>query len=114
MALIKAWKDPTTGIEFPQAYHRVIAVVVDNERKAAQFSVCVYRDQEARTSGLRPMEFATMNFMVSQEPDPMNPDAGTFNDLFSLAKQEEAGVNVIKQAYVWLKTHVRYIGAVDA
>lgn len=116
MALIKTWKDLGTGLVLPDAYHRVVSVVVDLERKQAQFSVCVYRDLDARVAGLQPFMFATRVFTVRNIPAEESSDGEAhldFDTYFSLAALE-AQTNPVRQAYLWLKDQPLYKDALDA
>ena len=87
------------GNSYPNAYHRITTILVDQDRQSAFVYVASYINQQARTDGKRPFggggyECANPTFV----PDflPAAPVA-----------------NVVGQGYGYLKTLPAFAGATD-
>lgn len=114
MALQKSWNDSQTGLEVPEAYHKINGLVLDYVAKQAQFVVLIYRDASARTEDKHP--FTTRSFGVRNIPSAESQDGeahAEFDELFSVAALSADGVNPVAQAYMWLKGQGLYKSAVD-
>lgn len=122
MAFQKVWENPQVGLTLPDAYHRVTAIALDYQAKRGTIVVAVYRDAQARQANLNPVDLR--NFAIENRPPQpdlaqqlnlpelavANPE---FDKLLAVGELDKASVNPVKQAYVWLKKHALYTGAVD-
>lgn len=100
MALQKSYTDDHGHVD-SAAYCRVSYVVWLGTEAAIEVSI--YKDVVARTGNLSPKR----SLYRAKESD-LN-----WGTTFALSKQQEAGMNIAKCAYVWVKDHADFVGATD-
>ncbi len=110
----------STDVTLASAYHRIKAVIIDLIDESAQFTVLIYKDQEARQSSKAPLAMRAFRFDNNPESvqDPQTGEVTIiqhtdFTDRMSVAALDAAGKNPVAEAYDWLKQSPLYKGAED-
>lgn len=101
MALQLSFTDDR-GFTSPTAYFRVIHVEAGWLNKHAVIFVHIYKDQQARDDGKRPM--GQLRFQVVD---------AQFDALFSIDTLSSADNNPVRSVYSWLKSKPEFSGATD-
>jgi hypothetical protein len=122
MALQKNFDLPT-GINLPEAYIRISTLGMDldpSRRKAVSITVQVFADKECRDELKLPV--ASLAYGCSEPEIAVDPETGleieptdtTYADYFSTSALSVDGVNIISNAYAFLKgTQALFNDAMD-
>ena len=100
MALQKSY-DHESGINLPNAYHKVSNVSYDNaDSGLINFSVSIYADSSARLNG----NPSVTRFSYGSNTITGNVDSSSFEQYFSISAMDATNANIVKNVYEYMKT----------
>lgn len=95
-------KSLPSGIVLTEAYFKIAKVDLDVINKRLEVTINIYKDQECRNNDMLPVE---SSLFAAYEQD--------FEELFNIAEIDKQDVNVIKQAYKFLRKQSDFAEAID-
>jgi len=104
----------TDNDDYPTAYARIDEINMHYGRKTAHMVVSYYKTRAAANNGKRPLGDAVFDFQPTAQVD----DNGVvivpaFDDVFGIAKYQDAKTDPKKLGYLFLKTQAAFAASED-